>query len=121
MDLRLSGKKALVTGSTLGIGRAIAEALIKEGASLVINGRDQNHVSHAVNELTNMGIVSGLVADLSKQEGVDSLIANIATPIDIIVNNVGYFEVRPFFEIEDHDWSKIFEEHRKMLVIGVVP
>ena len=51
MDFELSGKRALVTGSTLGIGRAIAEALLKEGASLVINGRDEDHVSQAVDEL----------------------------------------------------------------------
>ena len=109
MDLKLSGKKALVTGSTLGIGRAIAEALIKEGASLVINGRDEKRVSQVVNELADMGVVKGLAADLSTPRGVDFLITNIATPIDIIINNVGYFEVRSFFEIEDNDWSKIFE------------
>ena len=109
MDFELSGKWALVTGSTLGIGRAIAEALLKEGASLVINGRDENRVSQAVDELATFGQITGIAADMSTSEGVDSLISEISAPIDILVNNVGKFEVKSFFEITDLEWSEMFD------------
>ena len=109
MDLELSGKRALVTGSTLGIGRAIAEALLKEGASVVINGRDQNRVSRVVTELTSLGEVKGFTADMSTSEGVETLMANIKDSPDILVNNVGKFEIKPFFEISDQDWTAMFE------------
>jgi len=109
MDLRLSGKQALVTGSTLGIGRATAEALLKEGASVIINGRNSDRVSEVAAELSSFGRVDGFTADLSTAEGVKILIENTQCPIDILVNNVGHFEVKPFFEIPDLDWTKMFE------------
>jgi NAD(P)-dependent dehydrogenase (short-subunit alcohol dehydrogenase family) len=111
MDLELSGKRALVTGSTLGIGRAIAEALLKEGAEVVINGRDDARVSKVASELAALGKVSGVTADLSTAGGANTLIkrATEPGPIDILVNNAGYFDVVPFEEIDDAAWLDIFE------------
>ena len=109
MDLNLSGKNALVTGSTLGIGRSIAESLMKEGASLIINSRDENRVFKAVEELSHLGEVKGVTADMSTSIGVSALFDEISDPIDILINNVGYFEVKSFFEIKDEDWFEIFE------------
>ena len=109
MDLELSGKRALVTGSTLGIGRAIAETLLKEGASVVINGRNRDRVSHVSDGLSSLGDVTGIAADLSNADGAKALIDEIDGAIDILVNNVGYFEVTPFFEIGDEDWTAMFE------------
>ena len=97
MDLQLSGKRALVTGSTLGIGRAIAEALLKEGASVIINGRNSDRVSKIAAKLSSFGRVDGITADLSTADGTKILIEKIQDPIDILVNNVGHFEVKPFF------------------------
>ena len=109
MNLDLSGKRALVTGSTLGIGRATAEALLKEGVSVVINGRNANRVSRVADELSHLGEVQGITADMSTTEGTESLIAKIDGTVDILVNNVGRFEVKSFFEISDQDWSSMFE------------
>ena len=109
MNLDLSGKRALVTGSTLGIGRATAEALLKEGVSVVINGRNANRVSRVADELAHLGEVQGITADMSTTEGTESLIAKIDGTVDILVNNVGRFEVKSFFEISDQDWSSMFE------------
>lgn len=109
MDLELSGKQALVTGSTLGIGRAIAETLLKEGASVIINGRDGDRVSKVADELSSMGDVTGVSADMSNAADIKTFIDGIDAPIDILINNVGYFEVMPFFDISDDDWTKMFE------------
>ena len=111
MDLELSGKRALVTGSTLGIGRAIAEALLKEGAEVVINGRDDARVSKVMAELASLGKVSGVTADLATAGGAKTLIKRSTEPgpIDILVNNAGYFDVVPFEEIDDAAWLDIFE------------
>ena len=108
MELNLSGKRALVTGSTLGIGRATAEILLGEGAEVVINSRDPGRFKAAVQELEGLGSVTGFAADLSSATGVDALI-NEVSDIDILVNNAGYFEVKPFFEIEDAEWLDMFE------------
>jgi len=109
VNLDLSGKRALVTGSTLGIGRAIAEALLREGVSVVMNGRNANRVSRVADELAHLGKVQGISADMSTTEGTESLIAKIDGAVDILVNNVGRFEVKSFFEISDQDWSSMFE------------
>ncbi|MAF49401.1 MAG: SDR family NAD(P)-dependent oxidoreductase [Rhodospirillales bacterium] len=109
MNLELSGKRALVTGSTLGIGRAIAEALLREGASVIINGRDGDRVAEVAAELSSLGEVVGIAADMSGAGGAEALIEKTDGPIDILVNNVGAFEVTPFFEIGDADWTAMFE------------
>ena len=111
MDLNLAGKRALVTGSSLGIGRAIAEALLAEGASVIINSRDQGRVDRAVAEMSLHGEVSGCAADLSTADGAAQLIAFTQDqgPLDILVNNAGTFTVKEFFDIEDGEWQDMFE------------
>jgi NAD(P)-dependent dehydrogenase (short-subunit alcohol dehydrogenase family) len=111
MDLQLTNKKALVTGSTAGIGFAIASALAQEGASVVVNGRSQQRVDEAVKLIqkkTGSAQVTGMAADLGTKEGVDELIGKLSA-VDIIVNNLGIFEPKPFAEISDEDWLRFFE------------
>jgi NAD(P)-dependent dehydrogenase (short-subunit alcohol dehydrogenase family) len=111
VDLELTGKRALVSGSTLGIGRAIAESLAREGAEVIVNGRNADRVAQAVEELSAIGTASGLAADLSTAGGADAL-ASFATgngPVDILVNNAGMFTVNEFFDITDADWQAMFD------------
>ena len=110
MDLQLHGKKAFISGSTAGIGYAIAEALCREGASVVVNGRTEPRVSEAVKNLSqlNSGEVHGIAADFSNATGAEKVIR--AYPeIDILVNNVGIFEPKAFEQIVDADWLRFFE------------
>jgi NAD(P)-dependent dehydrogenase (short-subunit alcohol dehydrogenase family) len=111
MDLDISGKLALVTGSTQGIGLAIARLLLAEGATVIVNGRRPALVSAAVESLTPRGRVHGVAADLSGSAGVRLLLDAVdrTGPVDILVNNVGYFEVKPYTEIADEDWTAMFE------------
>jgi NAD(P)-dependent dehydrogenase (short-subunit alcohol dehydrogenase family) len=111
MNLGLAGKRALVSGSTLGIGRAIAETLAAEGASVIVNGRDPDRVQSAVRELSHFGVASGCAADLSSAAGARVLIdfATREGPIDILVNNAGAFTIREFFDIQDAEWQALFE------------
>jgi NAD(P)-dependent dehydrogenase (short-subunit alcohol dehydrogenase family) len=111
MDLQLKGKRALISGSTLGIGRAIAEALAAEGAEVIINGRDAGRVETAVREMGGGPRVSGCAADLSTARGAQTLtdFALRAGPVDILVNNAGMFTVKEFFDIEDGDWQAMFD------------
>ena len=109
MDLDLSRKRALVTGSTLGIGRAIAETLLTEGASVILNGRDRDRLAEAVAALNPLGKVRGVAADLSAAAGAEVLLREINRPVDILVNNVGVFTVQPFFEISDAEWADMFQ------------
>jgi NAD(P)-dependent dehydrogenase (short-subunit alcohol dehydrogenase family) len=111
MDLQLNGKRALVTGSTVGIGFAIAKALAQEGAEVIVNSRTEEKVSEAkrriATEISNSKI-AGVAADLSSSDGAAKIIE--AYPeIDILVNNVGIFEPRAFEQIPDADWLKFFE------------
>jgi len=111
MDLQLAGKRALVTGSTAGIGYAIAESLAKEGANVIVNGRTQRRVDEAISRLkkTNASArLEGLAADLGTSEGAKLAIAKYAD-LDILVNNLGIFEAKPFEEIPDADWLRFFE------------
>jgi NAD(P)-dependent dehydrogenase (short-subunit alcohol dehydrogenase family) len=106
MNLGLHGKRALVTGSTAGIGLAIAKALAAEGASVWVNGRTQPRVEAAVREVGNDA--QGVVADLSSAAGCETLFAELPT-IDILVNNLGIFETKPFLDISDEEWLRFLE------------
>lgn len=111
MDLQLNGKRALVTGSTAGIGLAIARTLKREGAMVVVNGRTEKRVSEAVKTVSaagGTGAVEGLAADLATAEGAEKAFAQFPD-VDILVNNLGIFEPKPFEEIPDEDWRRFFE------------
>ncbi|WP_375463172.1 SDR family NAD(P)-dependent oxidoreductase [uncultured Methylobacterium sp.] len=111
MDMDLTGRRALVTGSTGGIGFGIARTLAGLGASVGINGRTRERVEAAVAKLraeTGAGEVFAAAADVSTAEGVDALLKGLPT-IDILVNNTGIFEPKPFFEIPDADWQRFFD------------
>jgi len=111
MNLQLAGKSALVTGSTAGIGFAIARTLAREGASVVITGRTQNRVNVAVKTIQQeMGDtkVSGIAADLATTQGSAKCIEAVPT-VDILVNNLGVYEPKPFEKITDDDWRAIIE------------
>jgi NAD(P)-dependent dehydrogenase (short-subunit alcohol dehydrogenase family) len=111
MDLGIHNKLALVSGSTRGIGYAIARALAQEGARVVVNGRTSGAVERAVAALSGHGEVVGVAADLSTARGAQTLVdaCDRLGPVDILVNNVGYFEVKPFTEIPDDEWLAMFE------------
>jgi hypothetical protein len=106
MNLQLEGKRALVTGSTAGIGFSIAEALANEGATVIVNGRTQKRVDQALAKLK--GNVEGIAADLGTAEGAEDLFARYPE-VDILINNLGIFEPKPFEEIPDEDWRRFFE------------
>ncbi|WP_439366850.1 SDR family NAD(P)-dependent oxidoreductase [Bradyrhizobium sp. DASA03005] len=109
MNIDLSGKTALVTGSTAGIGHAIAKGLAASGASVVINGRSQDKVDAAVRKLEGTGAkVRGIAADVSTAAGCKALVAALPE-VDILINNAGIFEPKDFFDIPDEDWSRFFE------------
>src|SRR6195256_1076933 len=111
MDLGLKGKRALVTGSTAGIGFATARALANEGAHVTLNGRTEARVGDAVGrirrELSN-ATVDGIAADLSSGDGCRALIGHLPE-VDVLVNNLGIFEPKPFEQIPDEDWIRFFE------------
>lgn len=111
MDLGIRNKLALVTGSTVGIGYAIAQGLLEEGARVVLNGRIKTRVDQAVEKLRSMGDVVGASGDMATAAGAAQVIArvNALGPLDILVNNVGYFEVKPLAELEDADWEAMFQ------------
>ena len=111
MDLKLTNKVALVTGSTAGIGFAIARSLADEGAHVFVNGRTQERVDAAVEAIRSQAAtikVDGIVADFSSSAGAEAVIAKLPT-VDVLVNNVGIFEPKPFAEIPDADWFRFFE------------
>ena len=109
MDLGLKGKTAVVSGSTAGIGFAIAIALAREGAAVVINGRTEARVAAAIEKISYAGAqVDGFAADLGTQDGVQTFL-NQAPHADILVNNLGIFQPKPFAEITDADWLRFFE------------
>lgn len=111
MDLQLKGKKALVTGSTAGIGFATAQGLAAEGAAVIVNGRGQQRVDAAIREIRKLqpeAEVSGIAADVSNAAGCARLTQEFDR-VDILVNNMGIFEPKPFEKIPDEDWLRFFE------------
>jgi len=111
MDLQLKGKKALVTGSTAGIGFAIAKQLLKEGADVVINGRTKERIDTATEALkaaVSGASVTGIATDFSKTDEINSLLKALPE-VDILINNVGIFEPKPFLDIPDEDWLNFYE------------
>lgn len=111
MDLKLEGKTALVTGSTAGIGFAIAQGLAREGAKVWVNGRTQQRVDAAIESIRAEAPgarVEGIAADFGSAAGAGTVIARLPA-VDVLVNNVGIFEVKPFLEIADADWFRFFE------------
>ncbi len=114
MDLQLHGKTALVTGGSAGIGLAIVRALILEGASVAFTGRTQQSVSNTLHQLhtelkeDESARIQGIVADAGTAKGA-AVIAEQLPSVDILINNLGIYESKPFVEISDEDWKLIFE------------
>src|ERR1700722_15741461 len=108
MDLKLKGKRALVSGSTAGIGLAIAATLAGEGPRVIFNGRAQSSVDAIVKELRSSGgDVDGFAGDLSKAASAGEL-ARQYPEGDFLVKNLGIFDPKPFEEIPDEDWARFF-------------
>jgi NAD(P)-dependent dehydrogenase (short-subunit alcohol dehydrogenase family) len=111
MHVDLSGLRALVTGSTKGIGRAIAQTLAENGADVVINGRKRADVEAAIATIRSAvpeGKLAPAPGDAATAEGVASIIT-AARDVDILINNVGIFEIKDAFAIPDQDWQRMFE------------
>lgn len=111
VQINLSGKKALVTGSTSGIGLAIATQLSQAGAAIVLVSRDQDKLAQAIeliNQASGRSDVVGVVADLGTAEGCKALIEQ-QPEVDILVNNLGIYGPCPFFEITDEAWEEIYQ------------
>jgi NAD(P)-dependent dehydrogenase (short-subunit alcohol dehydrogenase family) len=111
VELNLSGKQAFVSGSTQGIGFAIARALVKEGASVMINGRHEEKVEKAVQSLRDEfpgGAISGKAADFERADEVAALQESFGE-VDILINNVGLFGVAPFGAVSDDEWQRYFD------------
>ncbi|CAM3989057.1 SDR family NAD(P)-dependent oxidoreductase [Mucilaginibacter galii] len=111
MNLQLKNKLAFVTGSTAGIGYAIAKQLAAEGAHVVVNGRTAERVNAAVESIieeTGNQEVKGLIADFAKPDEITQLISDLPQ-VDILINNVAVFEPKAFNDITDEDWLKFYE------------
>lgn len=111
MDMDLTGKRALVTGSTRGIGLATAIGLARMGAGVIVNGRESEAVREAIAKIGQAAPsaeVHAAAFDLGSAKGCDALIAQFPD-VDILVNNLGIYEPKPFFAIADDDWARMFE------------
>jgi NAD(P)-dependent dehydrogenase (short-subunit alcohol dehydrogenase family) len=106
MNLQLENKTALVTGSTKGIGLAIAQSLAREGAKVIVNGRSAESAKSAADRIGHGA--RGVGADVSTAAGCAALV-DVADSVDILVNNAGIFEPKPFTEISDADWMRFYE------------
>jgi NAD(P)-dependent dehydrogenase (short-subunit alcohol dehydrogenase family) len=111
MDFGLKGKKAVVSGSTAGIGLAIAAALAAEGAKVVVNGRTEARVGAALEKIRQhheSADVQGVAADLGTAAGIQSFVKQVPDA-DVLINNLGIFDPKPFAEIPDAEWLRFFE------------
>jgi len=111
MDLQLTGKRALISGSTKGIGLAIATTLAREGSRVIINGRTEASVGAALSEILGSvpsATVEGFAGDLATPQAAE-LLGKKFPAVDILVNNLGIFEPKPFEQIADEDWRRFFE------------
>ena len=111
MDLQLDGKTALVSGSTTGIGFAIASTLAREGATVIVNGRAPERVAEAIARIRQAvpdARLRGAAGDLTTAAGADS-VASESPDVDILVNNVGTFAAKPFFDTQDSEWQSMWE------------
>lgn len=111
MHIDLTGKRAIVSGSTAGIGLAIARGLAAAGAHVVINGRTKERVESAIADIRRTvpnASLSGVAADLATAAGAASLVAQVKDT-DILVNNVGSLSMKPFAEVTDEDWAWLFD------------
>lgn len=111
MDLLLNNKKVLVSGSTTGIGYAIAKGFAKEGAAVYLNGRTESNVNDAVKRIIKeipTAKVIGVTADLTTEQGFNLLIKEVPN-VDILINNLGIYEPVNFFESKDEDWNRMFD------------
>jgi NAD(P)-dependent dehydrogenase (short-subunit alcohol dehydrogenase family) len=111
MDFGLKAKRALVTGSTAGIGFAAAHALAAEGAHVTVNGRTEERVRSAVERLCAElpgATVNGIAGDLGSAEGCQALIRQLPE-VDVLVNNLGIYDTKAFEKIPDEDWMRFFE------------
>lgn len=111
MDLNLKDKTALVTGSTKGIGFAIASQLAQEGAHVIINGRTEEAVKKAVEHIRHAfpkAKIEGFAGDLATVTATENLLKRFPA-VDILINNLGIYEPKPFEEITDDDWLRLFE------------
>src|SRR5262249_21240398 len=111
MRIDLSGRRAIVSGSSAGIGFAIARGLAESGAEVVVNGRSAETTEAArrrLSELVPGAVVKGVAADLATADGVAQLVGRV-TETDILVNNLGIFEPKPFEAITDQDWHRFFD------------
>lgn len=110
IKIDLAGRTAVVTGSTQGIGLAIAKRLAEAGADVVINGRDEQRVDQVASELTRelRSTVRGIAADVTTAEGAELLVAQ-AGSVDVLVNNLGIFGSTPALEIDDDEWRRFLD------------
>lgn len=110
MNLQLEDKLVVVTGSTSGIGKGIVKSFLQEGAKVIVNGRNKSRVEETVIDLSNLGNVYGIAADLSDAPQAQEFIEKIKEygEVDVLVNNMGIFEVKEFENITDEEWMNYF-------------
>jgi NAD(P)-dependent dehydrogenase (short-subunit alcohol dehydrogenase family) len=111
MDLQLQGKLALVSGSTAGIGFAIANGLAREGTRVIVNGRTKDRVDAAVERIRSQNAdakIEGIAVDLGTADGCEEVVRRFPD-VDVLVNNLGIFEPKPFEQIPDAEWFRFFE------------